>query len=397
VKNRVRTGADQLHQIGNKLLKGKRFALLTNPTGIDARFKSTIDICANLNDGKLVAFFACEHGLRNERQAGVLFETEMDPYYGIPVYSLYSESSKKPTAEMLKDIDTVVFDIQDLGVRFYTYLTTLIYVMEACAANNVEVIVLDRPNPLGGYGIEGGYLQDGFQSMVGGWKMPASSGMTIGEFAKLVNGQMEAKCELRVVPLEGWDRSMEYVDTGLPWIVPSPNMPTMDTVRIYVGNCLFEGTNLSEGRGTTRPFEQVGAPWLRSKDVCEALNGKGLTGVWFHPVTFSPAFSKHQGSLCNGIMTYVTDKSTFCTSEAGLHLLHTIQSMHEDQFQWLPQTTEFHKSFIDVLTGSELIRTTLHEAGGLDRIIASWRKDCSDWKEVRKPYLLYEEKEGSLT
>jgi len=402
--NRVLTGADQLETVGNKLLKGKRFALLTNPTGIDAKFRSTIDLCANVVSGKLVAFFACEHGLRNEVQAGVLFEDHMDPVYGIPVRSLYGKH-RKPTAEMLQDIDVVVFDIQDVGVRFYTYLTTLVYVMQACAEHGVGVIVLDRPNPQGGYNVEGGFLEDGFHSMVGAWRMPAATGMTIGEFARLVNGQMERKCELEVVPLVGWDRSMDYTDTGLPWVMPSPNMPTMDTVRIYVGNCVFEGTNLSEGRGTTKPFEIVGAPWMRNKDVAEAMNGLGLPGVYFHPMTFTPTFQKHQGALSQGVMTYVTDKSVFRTSEAGLHLLHTIQSMHQEHFEWFkpkpkPQTEpakedlNFTHYFIDILTGSDVVRRTLHEPGGVDAIIASWRKDSEAWKQIRKPYLLYEEKQA---
>jgi uncharacterized protein YbbC (DUF1343 family) len=394
----VLSGADQLNTMGNKLLKGKRFALLTNPTGIDSKFRSTIDLCANVESGKLVAFFACEHGLRNEVQAGVMFEDHMDPVYGIPVHSLYGKN-RKPTAEMLKDIDVIVFDFQDLGVRFYTYLTTLIYVMDACAEHGVGLIVLDRPNPLGGYGVEGGFLEEGYHSMVGAWRMPARTGMTIGEFARLVNGQMERKCDLEVVQLVGWDRSMEYSDTGLPWVMPSPNMPTMDTVRVYVGNCLFEGTTLSEGRGTTKPFEIVGAPWLRNQDVCDAMNGLKLPGVWFHPLTYTPTFQKHQGNLCQGVMTYVTDKSVFQTSEAGLRLLHTIQSMHPEHFEWYKPKSKAEQGseanyFIDILTGSDVVRRTLHEQGAVQSIIDSWRKDSAEWKQIRKPYLIYEENEA---
>jgi uncharacterized protein YbbC (DUF1343 family) len=388
---KVRTGADLLPITGRKLLKGKRFALLTNPTGIDSKFRSTIDICKEIEDGELTAFFACEHGLRNERQAGVHFEDELDAVYGIPVHSLYGKHYR-PTAEMLQNLDVVLFDIQDLGVRFYTYLTTLIYLIEACAKHNVAVMVIDRPNPLGGYRIEGGLLQEGFHSMVGGWRMPAMTGMTIGEFARLVNGQLEKSCELHVLPLEGWNRSMEYGDTGLPWVMPSPNIPTMDTVRVYTGNCVYEGTNLSEGRGTTKPFELIGAPWLHNTKVCNDMNDLELPGVRFHPVTFTPTFQKHQGLLCKGVMTYVTDKTAYRTAETSLWLLHRVAELHPEHFEWYKENKD-GLPFIDILTGSDLVRKTIVQPGGLEAIIASWRKDASEWKDIRKPYLLYEELE----
>ncbi|OXM83234.1 exo-beta-N-acetylmuramidase NamZ family protein [Paenibacillus rigui] len=390
----VQVGADQLPSMGSKLLRNKRFALLTNPTGIDSKFRSTIDLCHQIDGAELTALFACEHGLRNEKQAGIYFEDELDPVYGIPVYSLYG-TNRKPTAAMLQNIDAVVYDIQDLGIRFYTYLTTLVYMMQSCAEHKVELIVLDRPNPLGGCRIEGGLLEEGFFSMVGAWKMPVLSGMTIGEFARLVNSQLEQPCELQVVPLIGWNRSMEYPDTGLPWVMPSPNMPTIDTVRVYAANCLYEGTNVSEGRGTTKPFEMIGAPWMQHQRVCDAMNDMQLPGVWFQPVTFTPSFKKHTGLLCNGVMTYVTDKVQFRSAETGLRLLHQIQSMHPGEFDWY-RGNEEGLPFIDILTGSDQVRTTLHETGAVERIIAGWRKDCEAWKQLRKPYLLYEEPEDAV-
>jgi uncharacterized protein YbbC (DUF1343 family) len=392
----VLTGADQIHTIGSKLLKGKRYGLLTNATGVDSKLRSTIDICNEMEEGKLTAFFACEHGLRNEKQAGILFEDEIDPVYAIPVYSLYGKNCK-PTDGMLKDLDVVIYDIQDLGVRFYTYLSTLVYMMEACARNKVSLVVLDRPNPLGGYRIEGGLLKDGFYSMVGAWRMPAMTGMTIGEMSQLVNGQMENPCELQVVKLVGWERWMEYPDTGLPWAMPSPNIPTMDTTRVYTGNCVFEGTNVSEGRGTTKPFEIVGAPWLDTLKVCKILNDMNLPGVWFHNVTFTPTFRKFTDELCHGIMTYVTDKSEFCTTETGLHLLHQIMVAHPDKFEWKIKNELGHEEGfypIDVLMGSDEVRKTLHKPGAVDKIIESWRNDSKEWKNIRKPYLLYEEDEN---
>ena len=386
MQRKVQVGADQLRTVGKQLLKGKRFGLLTNPTGITSNFQSTIEICQSLDGAKLSALFACEHGLRNEKQAGVLFEDEMDSIYGVPVYSLYG-SRRKPSPESLKELDVLVFDIQDIGVRFYTYLTTLVYVMQACAVHHVGVVVLDRPNPLGGQRIEGGLLQEDCFSMVGAWKMPVITGLTIGEFAKLVNSQLDVPCELQVIPMIGWGRSMEYPDTGLPWIMPSANMPTMDTVRVYGGNCFFEGTNLSEGRGTTKPFELIGAPWLNHDEVCEVMNDLDLPGVHYHPVTFTPTFSKYQGELCNGVMTFVTDKHSFRSVESGLTLLYQIMKLHPDDFSWRGE--EDGKPFIDILTGSVDVRKRIAEPHALAEILCEWRNDSNSWELTREPHLMY--------
>ncbi|MCC3376715.1 exo-beta-N-acetylmuramidase NamZ domain-containing protein [Cohnella sp. REN36] len=385
----VKTGADNLTEKAGPYLKGKAFGLLTNPTGIDSRYRSTIEICASLPGAELKALFGCEHGIRGDRQAGVKFEEEIDPETGLTVHSLYGRH-RKPTAEMLAGLDAIVFDIQDLGVRFYTYLSTLVYVMEACAEHGVEVIVLDRPNPLGGHTAEGGYLQEGFYSMVGAWRIPFSTGLTIGEFATFVRSRMEKPCALRVVPLEGWNRDMEYPDTGLPWILPSPNMPTMDTVRVYAGNCLFEGTNLSEGRGTTKPFEMIGAPWLQNRELCAQMNALGLPGVVFHPVTFTPVISKHRGELCNGVMTFVTDKRAYEAAATGLRLVHRIMTLHPDEFAWVKPAEAESGWFIDVLSGSDRVRKTLHQEGALEAILADWQADSRDWIEARRSSLLYD-------
>ncbi|WP_245954605.1 exo-beta-N-acetylmuramidase NamZ family protein [Paenibacillus flagellatus] len=385
----VLSGADRLAASAASYLEGKRFGLLTNPTGMTRDFRSTIDVCAELGSAKLTALFACEHGIRGERQAGLLFEDETDPALGIPVFSLYGKH-RAPTADMLEAVDAVVFDIQDLGVRFYTYLTTLVYTMQACAKAGKELIVLDRPNPLGGVAVEGGLLRDGYQSMVGVWQVPFRTGMTIGEFARLVNDQSEPKCRLQVVPLEGWSRRMEYPETGLPWMMPSPNMPTMDTVRVYSGTCLFEGTNLSEGRGTTKPFEMIGAPWLDGKATADALNRRGLPGVVFHPVYFTPMFSKQKGELCSGIQVYVTDPQAYRAVRTGLYMLEQIQKMHPDQFQWLPPYKEGGKTFIDLLSGGDRVRLTLHEPGAAERIADDWDREAAEWAKTREAYLLYE-------
>ncbi|WP_442601767.1 exo-beta-N-acetylmuramidase NamZ family protein [Paenibacillus sp. KN14-4R] len=384
----VLTGADQLASFEEKFLAGKRVGLLTNPTGINRHFQSTVSVCANLKSAKLAALFACEHGIRGERQAGVLFEDEFDSELQVPVFSLYGEH-KKPTAAMMDAIDVLVFDIQDLGIRFYTYLSTLIYAMEACAKHGKHLVVLDRPNPLGGLNFEGGMLESGFESIVGAWQIPIRSGLTIGEMAQYINSQMNPSCDLSVVPLQNWTRDMEYTATGLPWMLPSPNMPTMETVRVYAGTCYFEGTNLSEGRGTTLPFEMIGAPWLKASKLADTMNALALPGVHFHALYFTPTFSKHQGDLCHGVRLFVTDPVKFKAVETGLHLLHHVITMHEQEFEWLTPFSEESKPFIDLLTGSEQVRLSIHTQEGLTQIIASWNDQLEQWEKARQPYLIY--------
>ncbi|WP_010498485.1 exo-beta-N-acetylmuramidase NamZ domain-containing protein [Paenibacillus elgii] len=383
----VQTGADRLSLLESEL-RGLRFGLLTNPTGINRRFESVIDRCAGFKSAALTALFACEHGIRGERQAGVRFGDEKDDKTGIPVFSLYGDH-KRPTEEMMAGVDAVVFDIQDLGVRFYTYLSTLVYMMEACAAYGKRLIVLDRPNPLGGIVREGGMLEAGYESMVGAWVVPFRTGLTIGEFAEYVNSRMPVRCSLQVVPLLGWERDMEYPATGLPWIMPSPNMPTMDTVRVYAGNCLFEGTNVSEGRGTTRPFELLGAPWMNGRAVGEAVNRLGLPGVHVQPVHFTPTFSKYQGELCSGVQLFVTDPAAYRSVATALHLLHAVAVLYPAQFQWIPPFKEGQKPFIDYLSGSDLVRTSIHTEQGLNRILSLWDVQAKAWDDARRPYLLY--------
>ncbi|WNQ11997.1 DUF1343 domain-containing protein [Paenibacillus aurantius] len=385
----VRIGADRLVEVQQQWPEGWRLGLLTNASSLNGAFESTIELCTRLTRVRLSALFACEHGLRGERQAGVLFEDEIDERLGIPVFSLYSPSGKKPQPHMLEAVDAVLFDIQDVGVRFYTYLSTLKMILESCAEAGKPVIVLDRPNPLGKGDGEGGLLESGFESFVGAARIPIRTGLTIGETARYFNSLLAEPCELQVVPMEGWSRSMSYADTGLPWTMPSPNMPTLDTVLTYAGVCLFEGTNLSEGRGTTRPFEIVGAPWLDGERAAQEFNRRGLPGVHAHLHSFTPSFSKHQGELCGGVRVFVTDASVFRPVRAGLHLLDVIQRQHPDRFEWLPPYREGGRPFIDLLTGSDLLRTTLAKEEGLERILDVWEEQEALWRELRAPHELY--------
>ncbi|MEV2501044.1 DUF1343 domain-containing protein [Paenibacillus larvae] len=306
------------------------------------------------------------------------------------MFSLYGKH-KEPTEEMLRHVDMIIFDIQDLGVRFYTYLSTLLYTMRACAREGKTFVVLDRPNPLGGGKAEGGMLRSGFTSMVGACPMPITTGLTIGEFTAYINGQTDTPYELSVVPLKNWRRGMEFPETKLPWLNPSPNIPTIDSARVYAGTCFFEGTNLSEGRGTTRPFELIGAPWLDSRSLALRLNERNLPGVHFHPLYFSLAFSKHQGQLCEGIQLFVTDPSSYQAVRTGLTLLHEVQKLHPDRFEWIPPFREGGKPFIDLLTGSDRVRTSLHIPGMLENILEDWEREARQWRQDTERYLLYKE------
>jgi uncharacterized protein YbbC (DUF1343 family) len=389
---RVKTGADVLAE-GTAhpwLTGGARIGLVTNPTGITADFVSTVDVCASLVDAQLTALFACEHGLSGELQAGIPFSDSEHPRYGIPVYSLYG-IHKKPQPYMLADVDTVLFDIQDVGVRYYTYASTLFQMMEACGEAGKRLLVLDRPNPLGGVEVEGGLLKDGFESFVGAWATSIRTGMTIGELALLVNAEHHVPCELEVIAMEGWRRSMTFTETGLPWMMPSPNMPTVDTVRAYAGTCLLEGTNVSEGRGTTRPFEWLGAPWIDGQQLADAMQSHKLGGVHFHPVYMTPAFSKHARERCGGVRLFVTEERHFRSVETGLLLLHEIAIRYPEQFEWLEPPRKGSRYFIDLLTGGGEVRETIGDGRGLFRLMAAWREQEKMWQERRRPYLLYDE------
>ncbi|CAM3621384.1 MULTISPECIES: DUF1343 domain-containing protein [Paenibacillus] len=388
---RCLTGIDRLAAgLKHNSIIGRRLGVITNPTGLTSDFRSSIEIIAGLPESELTALFACEHGLRGELQAGKHVDDEVDPIFGVPVYSLYG-ATRKPDAAMLEKIDTLIFDIQDLGVRFYTYMTTLLYAMEACAEHGKSLIVLDRPNPLGGNRVEGGLLEPGYESMVGGWQIPISTGMTIGEYARMANDLRGTCCDLDVIGLEGWSRAMDYADTGLPWMLPSPNIPTLDTVRLYSGTCFFEGTNLSEGRGTTRPFEWIGAPWIDGEALAKAFNAYRLPGIHAHSVYMTPTFSKHQGVSCGGVMLFVTDSAKLEAVRAGLVLLHLVSRMYPDSFQWLTPPEGRNRYFIDLLTGSDDVRKHIHEEEGLRRITEQWENDTDRWRTMRAPYLLYGE------
>ncbi|WP_154668823.1 exo-beta-N-acetylmuramidase NamZ family protein [Niameybacter massiliensis] len=375
-------GIDRIDEMIH-LFQGKRVGLITNPTGVNSTLRSTIDI---LNEKiNLVALYSPEHGIRGDIQAGEKVDSYIDEKSGVKVYTLYGQS-KKPTKEMLDDIDIMAIDIQDVGSRLYTYLYTMAYCMQSCREYDKQFVVFDRPNPVGGEIVEGGLIQEGFTSFVGLYPIPYRYGLTIGEAAKFFNSKFNINCKLEVIKMLGWQRNMSYEDTGLTWILPSPNMPTVDTAFVYNATCIFEGTNISEGRGTTKPFEWVGAPWLDAYKLAEDMNAKVLPGVIFRPVYFTPTFSKHNGVLCRGVQIHVQDRLAFKPVKVALHLLYEIQHQVPDQFEFLSSYTTNGKPMIDYNTGSDYIRT--HEFSP-EEVYSRWEKEAIKFKRIKMTYHLY--------
>ncbi len=381
-KAQIKNGIDVIDRNG-RLFEGKRLGLVTGPSGLNKSLKSTIDILNESYD--LKALYSPEHGVRGNFQAGVHIDTYVDECTGITAYSLYGEN-RKPSPEMLKDIDVLVMDIQDVGSRYYTYLYTMSHCMEACAENGKTFVYLDRVNPIGGVEVEGGILDTGYASFVGMHPITARYGLTAGELAMLFNREFGIGCELEVVRIEGWKRDMYMNDTDLLWINPSPNITSIDTAVLYSGTCLFEGTNISEGRGTTKPFETIGAPWLDPFRLADRMNGMALPGVIFRPVYFEPAFSKHRGQQCRGVQVHITDCKAVKPLELGIRLLYEIMDSDPDRFEWVPPSMEKGNYFIDLLGGGEDIRQRRCEADGL---IEKWRGESRRFKALKEKYHIY--------
>ncbi len=386
------TGLDRL-LADPACLRGRRIGIITNPTGITRDLSSMVDAICALPDVTVRALFGPEHGARGEVQDALTIGSVIDEATGLPVYSLYGEH-KKPTAEMLGDIDLLIYDIQDVGCRYYTYAYTLSYVMEAAAEHGVEVLVLDRPNPINGVQIEGNILDPAFSSFVGRYALPIRHGLTNAEFARFINTEFGIGCNLSTLPMQGWQRELWFDQTALPWVTPSPNLPSLDCATVYPGTCLFEGTNMSEGRGTTHPFEWLGAPWVNGRVWAEALNRLDLPGARFRPVVFAPTYSKHLGATCQGVQVHVTDRNLLNASAVGLHMLATCRRLHPDQFEFLPTSWEGHhlpvpRPHFDLLAGNDHIRNALSANVPVPDIMATWPKIAQHFEQQRAPYLLY--------
>lgn len=380
-KPKVELGVDRLME-NPEILKGKRVGLITNPTGVNAERTSIVDLFDQSDDFELTALYGPEHGVRGDAQAGSTVSSYIDDVTGLPVYSLYG-ATKKPTAEMLQDVDVLVFDIQDVGTRYYTYIYTMAYAMEAAAENGIPFVVLDRPNPQGGLRVDGPVLDSDYSSFIGLYPIPLKHGMTVGELARLFNTEYQIQADLEVIKMKGWKRSMMYEDTGLPFVMPSPNMPTTDTVNVYPATGLFEGTNLSEGRGTTKPFQMIGAPYIKAHEYANELNGLDLPGVAFRAASFTPTFSKHAGKLTHGVEVYVTDPARFESTRTGIAMIQTAHSMYPDDFEFLAN------DFITKLTGNAYVKDMILEGAPLEDILTKIEDERDAFLPIRKEYLLY--------
>lgn len=385
----VRLGVDRLADSLPTALVGKRVGLITNHTGADREGRATIDLLASREDLELVALFAPEHGIRGTQTGTIDFTT--DSATGLPVYSLFGEI-RQPTPEMLEDVDALVFDIQDVGARQYTYPTTMAYGMKAAAEKGIPFIVLDRPNPITGTIVEGNVLDTTFSNFAGFYPIASRHGMTVGELAKMDNELFLIGADLTVVPLEGWTRDLWMDQTDLPWKGPSPNLPYFEGTIHYPGTVLFEGTSLSEGRGTERPFEQIGAPWLKATEMADSMNALGLAGARFEAMDYQVAESgrKYGGQLVHGVRFVATDRNAYRPIAATLLFMELAKRLHPDDFTFRsgggdgrPVTYS-----IDRLAGTDQVRLAV-EAGTVRDLLARWAEDQARFTEMRKPYLLY--------
>jgi uncharacterized protein YbbC (DUF1343 family) len=377
---KVSTGYQQLLAGGSKLLHGRRVGLLVNHTAVDEGLVHIVDRLAG--DGiKISALFGPEHGVRGDAQDMISVDGARDEVTGAPVFSLYghTEQSLTPTLAMLDLVDVVVYDIQDVGSRYYTFVWTMVLAMRACAKAGKAFIVLDRPNPLGGYR-EGGSIDEGFESFVGLVSCPNRHGLTAGEIACWRKAQENLDVDLTVVEMAGWHRSMLWSDTGLPWVLPSPNMPTPDTALVYPGMCLVEGTELSEGRGTTRPFELSGAAYLQAGPLAHALSAMNLPGCIFRPAVFRPVFHKHGNRANGGVQIHVTDPTAFRPYLTGVAFIKACRDQRPDLFAWRTKAYEFVDQIpaIDLLCGSPAIRKGIDVGVSLDELAHTWTIE-GDW------------------
>jgi uncharacterized protein YbbC (DUF1343 family) len=386
---RVTLGLEQL--LESDRLDGQRVALVCNPSSVDRHLRHAADRLAAHPRARLTAIFGPQHGFRSDVQENMIESGHAhDERRRVPVYSLYSET-REPTAEMLRDVDVLVIDLQDVGTRIYTYIYTMANCLAAARTHGVTAIVCDRPNPIGGVGVEGPMLVVGYESFVGQYPIPMRHGMTIGELARLFNDAFTIGADLEVVKMRGWRRDMYFDDTDLPWVMTSPNIPTLDTCIVYPGTVLFEGTNVSEGRGTTRPFELVGAPWADAERFADEMNRIELPGAFFRPAVFEPTFHKHAKTNCGGCQIHVLDRATFRPVEAGVALISAFRASDPAQFAWRdpPYEYEHDKLPIDILAGSPETRERI-DAGERARDIArSWEPSVAGFARLRERFLAY--------
>ena len=388
----VRTGLERfIEDCERGARAGARVGLVCNPASVDSRLRHAADLLRRSTRVRLNALFGPQHGFRSNVQDNMI-ETPhaADERRRVPVYSLYSDT-RQPDAHMLSDLDLLVIDLQDVGTRIYTYVYTMANCLRAAAAQGLQVIVCDRPNPIGGLAVEGAVLDPAYTSFVGQFPIPMRHGMTIGELARLFNEEFGIGAPLDVVAMEGWRRDQFFDDTGLPWVMPSPNLPTLDSTIVYPGAVLFEGTVISEGRGTTRPFELIGAPWIDGERFAEAMNARGLPGAYFRAAFFQPTFQKHAGDTCGGCQIHVLDRRAYEPVRSAVAMIEELRRESDGRFAWKspPYEYEFERIPIDIMWGSDRLRTAIDAGATAEDVAASWRDEVRAFEARRRPYLLY--------
>ncbi len=403
----VKLGVEVLFAKHLDLIRGKHVGLITNPTGVDSQLDSVVELFRSHPDVKLVALYGPEHGVRGNAQAGEYVPFYYDEHFRLPVFSLYGQTHKPPAdmmtnideymrsfdtqhtgkqveAGMMSSVDVMVFDLQDVGTRVYTYIATMAYAMQAAADADIPFIVLDRPNPINGIAMEGPILEyPQHSSFIGLYPIPLRHGMTAGELAQLFNAKfLTKKCRLTVVPMENWTRDEWFDETSLPWVLPSPNLPTPESATVYPGQVILEGTNLSEGRGTTKPFEMFGAPWIDGFVLAKKLNELKLPGVKFREVYFTPTFSKFSGTNCGGCQLHVTDRNAYQPVATTLAILSVVKQTYGDKL-------ELHAGYFDKVMGTATVREALERGEPAEKIVAGFQPGLAAFAKLRAPFLIY--------
>ncbi len=391
--SRVQTGLETLVNDCPEKIRNARIGVVCHPASVDAELRHALDLLQAAG-ARIVAIFGPEHGARGEAQdMEDVEDVPLDPRLGAPVHSLYGATfdSLTPSREQLQGLDALVIDLQDVGARYYTFVWTMTLCMEAAGKVGVRVLVCDRPNPLDGLTTEGNLIKPGFESFVGLHPAPNRHGLTPGEIARYVQRYRGIECELDVLPLRGWRREMVFEDTGLPWVYPSPNMPTLDTALVYPGMCLVEATELSEGRGTCRPFEIAGAPGVDPEALAADLSRNPLPGCRFRPLYFRPKFQKHASGTCGGVQIHVTDRRRFDSYATGVAFLQSVKRVAPEAFAWRAKPYEFVADIpaIDLLAGDDRLRLALEADADLADLVAEWAQERAGFEEVRREVFLY--------
>jgi len=384
-------GLDLIEKLWPKDLKGARVGLVAHPASIDRGLQHATTLLSTSKKFQFSALFGPQHGILGHTQDNMIeWEGFRDPATNIPVYSLYGKT-RKPSREMLSNIDVLVIDLQDVGARYYTFIWTLELCMQACGSSGKTVIVLDRPNPINGQAMEGPMLKPEFASFVGLRPLPVRHGMTIAEIGTYLQDSFHPGLDYRVIPMQGWKRKIWFDQTGLPWVLPSPNMPMLDTALVYPGMCLLEGTNISEGRGTTRPFEIFGAPFIHAETLVSVLKEFKLPGVVFRPLSFEPTFQKHVNMLCHGAQIHVTDREKFRPFKTGVAIIKAIHNTYPRDFKWKQPPYEYEQVLlpIDILAGTDRLRKDIESWADLSSMEAWWKEEAKAFEKLRKQYLLY--------